>query len=458
MKVIVCGAGQVGASIAQQLASEHNDVTVIDRSAETIHRINETMDVQALHGHAAFPDVLERAGIAGADMIIAVTQNDEVNMIACQVAHSLFGVPVKVARVRSQNYLDPAWGNLFSRDHLPIDLIISPEMEVARAVVRRLHVPGASDMISFVDDRVRVVAVALGEECPLVDTPLRQLTALFPDLHIRIMAIMRGEALMVPTPDDQMLIGDEVYFAVDTQHLVRSMDAFGHNENESHRVVIIGGGNIGLSIARLMQAEFSNLNLKIIERSKERAEYIADQLTGVDILHGDSLNSEILAEANVQTAEAVLSVTNDDQVNVLSALLAKRKGAKHAMPLINNAGYGPLMRSLGIDAVINPRSITVSRILQQVRKGRIRGVHSLRDGAAEIVEAEALETSPLVNVPLRDVDLPDGIVLGAIARKHEIIIPRGDTVIEAGDRIVAITRRETIKKMEKLFAVRIGFF
>ena len=458
MKVIVCGAGQVGASIAQQLSSENNDVTVIDRSAETIHRINETMDVQALQGHAAFPDVLERAGIAGADMIIAVTQNDEVNMIACQVAHSLFGVPVKVARVRSQNYLDPAWGNLFSRDHLPIDLIISPEMEVARSVVRRLHVPGASEMISFVDDRVRVVGVALGEECPLVDTPLRQLTALFPDLHIRIMAIMRGETLMVPTADDQMLIGDEVFFAVDTQHLVRSMDAFGHNEKESRRVVIIGGGNIGLFIARLMQEEFSSLNLKIIERQKERAEYVADQLAGVDVLHGDSLSGEILAEANVQMAEAVIAVTNDDQVNVLSALLAKRKGAKHAMPLVNNASYAPLMRSLGIDAVINPRSITVSRILQQVRKGRIRGVHSLRDGAAEIVEAEALETSPLVGVPLRDVDLPDGIVLGAIARGSEIIIPRGDTVIEAGDRIVAITRRETIKKMEKLFAVRLGFF
>jgi trk system potassium uptake protein len=458
MKVIVCGAGQVGASIAQQLSSENNDVTVIDRSAETIHRINETMDVQALQGHAAFPDVLERAGIAGADMIIAVTQNDEVNMIACQVAHSLFGVPVKVARVRSQNYLDPAWGNLFSRDHLPIDLIISPEMEVARSVVRRLHVPGASEMISFVDDRVRVVGVALGEECPLVDTPLRQLTALFPDLHIRIMAIMRGETLMVPTADDQMLIGDEVFFAVDTQHLVRSMDAFGHNEKESRRVVIIGGGNIGLFIARLMQEEFSSLNLKIIERQKERAEYVADQLTGVDVLQGDSLSGEILAEANVQMAEAVIAVTNDDQVNVLSALLAKRKGAKHAMPLVNNASYAPLMRSLGIDAVINPRSITVSRILQQVRKGRIRGVHSLRDGAAEIVEAEALETSPLVGVPLRDVDLPDGIVLGAIARGSEIFIPRGDTVIEAGDRIVAITRRETIKKMEKLFAVRLGFF
>jgi trk system potassium uptake protein TrkA len=458
MKVIVCGAGQVGASIAQQLASENNDVTVVDVDGEVLRRIGESMNVQTVSGPASQPDILELAGINDADMIIAVTQADEVNMVACQVAHSLFNVPTRIARVRAQSYLQPEWADLFSRDHMPIDVIISPEIEVARAVSRRLHVPGASDMISFADDRVRVVAVVIDPECPLIDTPLRQLTALFPEMSIRILGILRGDEIIVPSSDDQMLDGDEVYFAVDTAHLARAMAAFGHEEIEARRIVIIGGGNIGLFLATQLAQDHPNVALKIIEINQERAEFIADQLDGVVVLCGDALDANILNEASVRTAEAVIAVTNDDQINILSSLLAKRDGSQRAMTLVNNASYGPLMRSLGVDAVINPRAITVSRILQHIRRGRVRAVHSLRDGKAEIIEAEALEASPMVGTPLRDLKLPHGLIAGAIVRGDDVIIPRGETVVKAHDKVVLFATKTMVKKVEKLFAVRLEFF
>jgi trk system potassium uptake protein TrkA len=458
MRIIVCGAGLVGSSIARQLASENNDVTIIDQSPETIQKMNETLDVRAIEGYASHPNVLEQAGARDAEMIVAVTQNDEINMVACQVAHSLFEVPTKIARIRAQTYLEPAWQNLFSRDHMPIDVIISPEIEVARAITSRLNVPGATDMVSFADDRVRVVAVSINENCPIIDTPLRQLTELFPDLHMRIVGIVRREGIITPGGDDQILVGDEVYFTVDARQVVRAMGTFGLEERQSRRIVVIGGGNIGLFLSKQIMEEIPDVRLKLIEVSKDRAERVADELERAVVIYGDSLASEILAEANVQDADAVIAVTNDDQVNILSSLLAKREGAARATTLVNNLTYGPLIRSLGIDAVVNPRAITVSRILQHIRRGRIRGVHSLRDGMAEIIEAETLETSPLSGKALRDVKLPAGVIIGAIVRDDEVIIPRGETMIETGDRVIVFATREMVKKVEKMFAVRLDFF
>ncbi|MDA0367008.1 MAG: Trk system potassium transporter TrkA [Proteobacteria bacterium] len=458
MRIIVCGAGLVGSSIARQLASENNDVTIVDQSPETIQKMNETLDVRAIEGYASHPDVLEQAGARDAEMIVAVTQNDEINMVACQVAHSLFETPTKIARIRAQTYLDPAWQNLFSRNHLPIDVIISPEIEVARAITSRLNVPGASDMVSFVDDKVRVVAVSVEENCPIIDTPLRQLTELFPDLHMRVVGIVRREGIITPGGDDQILVGDEVYFTVDTRQVQRAMAAFGHEEKEARRIVVIGGGNIGLFVSKQIIDEIPDIRLKLIEVSRERAERVADQLERAVVIYGDSLAAEILAEANVKEADAVIAVTNDDQVNILSSLLAKREGAKRATTLVNNMDYGPLVRSLGIDAVVNPRAITVSRILQHIRRGRIRAVHSVRDGMAEIIEAETLDASPLSGKSLHDVKLPAGVIIGALARGDEVIIPRGDTIIETGDRVIVFATRDMVKKVEKLFAVRLDFF
>ncbi len=458
MKVIVCGAGQVGFNIARHLASENIDVTVIDQSAELIKKIGDLLDVQGMVGFASHPEMLERAGAAEADMIIAVTFADEVNMVACQVAHSLFNVPTKIARVRSQSYLQPIWRDLFSRDNMPIDVIISPEIEVARAVTRRLEVPGASDMIPFADGKIRVIAVRCGEDCPIINTPLRQLTELFPDLNIVIVGIVRGDTVIAPSGDDQMLPGDEVYFAAFSGHVERAMTLFGHEEREARRVVIVGGGNIGVYLAQQLEHEHPDVKAKIIEIDRARAEYVADQLGRTVVIHGNALDREILDEANVGTAEAIIAVANDDEVNILSSLLAKRDGCKRAMTLVNNPTYPPLVASLGIDVVISPRATTVSTILHHIRRGRILSVHSVAGGAAEVIEAEALETSPLVGKPLRDVDLPAGITVGAVVRGEESIIPRGDTRIEAHDRVVIFAVSDVVKKVEQLFSVRLEFF
>ena len=458
MQVVICGAGQVGFSIARYLAGENNDVTVIDQSAELIGKVNEQLDVQAIVGNASHPEVLESAGVADADMIIAVTYADEVNMVSCQIAHSIFNVPTKIARIRQQSYLDPMWADLFSRDHMPIDVIISPEYEVARAIARRLAVPGAFDMIPLADDRVRVIGVRCDEDCPIINTPLRQLTGLFPDLNIVIVGIIRDESHFVPKSTDQMLPGDEVYFVADTEHVRRAMAAFGHEEDETaHRLIIIGGGNIGLNLAREIETQ-PETSVRIIEHNRDRARKIAGLLDDTPVTHGDALDTEILEEAGIANTDTVVAVTNDDETNILAALLAKRFGVERTITLVNKDTYTPLMATLGIDVLVNPRVITVSTILQHIRRGRIRSAHSLRDGFAEAIEAEALETSPLVDTPLNEIKLPAGVIIGAIVRDEEVIIPRGSTTIKANDRVIMLVAAESVKKVEKMFAVRLEFF
>ncbi|MBT3915417.1 MAG: Trk system potassium transporter TrkA [Rhodospirillaceae bacterium] len=458
MKVIICGAGQVGFNIARYLAQEDNEVTVIDQSAELTRKISDTLDVKAIHGLASHPNVLAQAGAADADMLIAVTQADEVNMVACQVAHSLFEVTTKIARIRQQGYLEDKWANLYSRDHMPIDVVISPELEVARAVARRLRVPGAFDMISLVDDKVKLTGVRCGDDCPIVNTPLRQLTQLFPDLNITIVGIARDNTPIIPSADDHMLPGDEVYFVADSTHIERAMAVFGHEESEARRMVIFGGGNIGEFLAGEIETNHPSVNLKVVENDKSRAELVARSLKRSVVLQGSVLDTEILEEANVASAEAVVAVTNDDETNILASLLAKRMGSQRAITLINSATYLPLTPSLGIDVVVSPRNITVSTILQHVRRGRIHSVHTIRDGFGEIIEAEAMETSGLVGVPLKDTELPDKVLVGAIVREDEVIVPRSDTVIQVNDRVVLFAAAEAVREVEKMFSVRLEYF
>ena len=458
MKVIICGAGQVGFNIARYLASEGADITLIDQSEALVTKIADSLDVQGIVGFASHPDILERAGAPDADMVIAVTYADEVNMVACQICHSLFDVTTKIARVRHQSYLNPLWSELFSRDHLPIDVIISPEIEVARAISRRLEVPGAFDVIPLVDGKVSLIGVHCTSETPILDTPLRQLTALFPDLHILVIGLQRAGRSMVVTPEDVMLDGDDVYFVAETAHLARAMAAFGHEEKEARRVIIVGGGNIGLGLAEIVEEKYPHVALKLIEINKERAEYVAQQLKRTVVIHGDALDQEILEEANVKATETVIAVSNDDEVNILTSLLAKRFGSQRAVTLVNSTTYSPLIGTLGIDTVVSPREITVSTILQHVRQGRIRSVHSLSEGFGEIIEAEALETSSMVGIPLREAGLPEGVLVGAIVRGEEVIIPRGDTVIKPKDRVVIFAASSAVKSVEKLFAVRLEFF
>ncbi|MBI1209342.1 MAG: Trk system potassium transporter TrkA [Azospirillum sp.] len=458
MKVIVCGAGQVGSNIARYLASEGNDVTVVDQSPALIEKIGETLDVQALVGFASHPDTLDQAGAADADMIIAVTLADEVNMVACQVAHVLFKIPTKIARVRNQSYLKPQWAELFNRDRLPIDVIISPEIEVARGIARRLQVPGAFDMIPLADGKVRVIGVLCSANCPILHTPLRQLTGLFPDLNIEVVAIVRNDRAIIPTSDDQMLPGDEVYFVCETGHVTRAMAAFGHEESEARRIIILGGGNIGLFLAEEIEAKSPQVTARLIEVNRPRAELVSQRLSRSMVLHGDALDPDILEEANVRSTETVVAVTNDDEVNILASLLAKRYGCQRAITLINKTQYSPLVSNLGIDAVVSPRAITVSTILQHVRRGRIRAVHSLRDGFAEVIEAEALETSTLLNTPLKNVKLPSGVIIGAVIRGDDVMIPKPTLVIKPKDRVIILAAAGQIRKVEKIFAVRLEFF
>jgi len=458
MKVIVCGAGQVGSNIARQLAREGNDVTIVDQNPELVQKIGDELDVRAMVGHASHPEMLENAGAPEAEMIIAVTYSDEVNMVACQVAHSLFDVPKKVARIRSQQYLEPMWSDLYSRDHLPIDVIISPEVEVAEAIARRLKVPGAFDTVSFADGLVQVIGVRLDESCPIVNTPLRQLTELFPDLNIVVVGIFRDGKMIVPSSNDQMFPGDEVYFAADIEHVSRAMPLFGHEEQEARNIVIVGGGNIGLHLAQTIEREMKNVSLKLIETNRKRAEFVQEQLVSAIVLNGDALDPEILSEANVRRAETIVALTNDDEVNILSSLLAKGQGSETAITLINNPVFSNLMTSLGVDVVVDPRATTVSEILRHIRRGRIRGLHSFQDGAAEVVEGEALETSKLVGKELRDVKLPQGTIIGAIMREGKVVIPRGTTVIKPNDRVVIFALSNAVRKVEEMFSVSLEFF
>lgn len=458
MKVIVCGAGQVGFHIAKHLADQQNDVTVIDRSVKLIRKISESLDVQALVGHGSDPDMLARAGASDADLLVAVTLSDEVNMVACQVAHSLFSVPTKIARIRNQVYLNPNWRDLFSRDNLPIDVIISPEMEVARALHRRLEVPGAFNMVPFVGGQVRMIGLLLEDDCPVVDTPLRQLSELFPNLRTIVAAVQRGDRLFVPRSDDQLQAGDAIIIVVEASTTERSMAVFGHEEQKARRIVIVGGGSIGLALAQLLEESERSPNLKIIEIDTERAKKIAENLDKTVVINGDALNREILLEANIEQVDTVVSVADDDEVNILSALLAKQQGCDSAITLMNNPIYGNLVGSLGIDVALDPRETTVSSIVRHVRRGRIRDLYSIFDGQAEIIEAEVLEGSDIAKKTIGELRMHGEVKFGMVVRDGETILPTAETQLLSGDHVVLLSMAQSVKKVEQLFSARADLF
>ena len=458
MRVIICGAGQVGAGIAEKLSAENNDVTVIDTSMRLVNRIRDTLDARGFVGHGAHPDVLARAGAGEADMIVAVTLYDEVNMVACQVAHSLFNVPTKVARVRAQGYLAKHYRNLFSREHMPIDVIISPEVEVGEMVLRRLAQPGAIETIPFADDKVTVLGIACDDDCPIIDTPLRQLTELFPDLTATVVGILRNDSLFVPRSADQMMAGDTVYVMTSTERVKRTLTIFGKEEQTGSRILIAGGGNIGLYVAENLERLSSRAKIKIIEHDHSRAVEIAERLDRTVVLNGSAMDAAILHEADIGEVDTMVALTNDDKVNILSCVMARKLGARRNLCLLNDAAFPPLAGTMGIDAVINPRSVTISRILQHVRRGRIQTVHTIQEGAAEVIEAEALETSPLVGQPLRSLDLPGGIRIGIIVHKGEVITPTGESQIAPGDKFIIFATADQVPKVEQMARVSLEYF
>jgi trk system potassium uptake protein TrkA len=458
MKIIICGAGQVGYGIAERLSFEGNDVSVIDSSASLVQNIQDKLDVRGYHGHGSHPDMLAQAGADQADMIIAVTLHDEVNMVACQVAHSLFNVPTKIARIRSQSYRAPQWQNLFSREHMPIDVIISPEVEVGDVILRRIAMPGARDIVPFAENKVNMIAIDCDEDCPVVDTPLSQLSELFPDLGATVVGIWRHGRMLAPRSVDHILAGDLAYVISERKQTRRTLAIFGKESPQAQRIVIAGGGNIGVYLTQVIERRMPSTRVRVIELSREVAMRMADRLERTVILHGSALEEQLLIEAGVENSDLMVAITNDDQVNILSCVLSKKLGCKHNLALLNNPGYHGFTKSIGIDDFINPRTVTVSRVLQHVRRGRIRGVYSLQDGQAEIIEAEALDTSPLVGKPLRELELPTGIRIGAVIHNGEVSRPNGDTVIRPRDRIIILALADRVKEVEQMFRVSLEFF
>jgi trk system potassium uptake protein TrkA len=459
MKVIICGAGQVGWQIARHLSGEKNDVTVVDSNADLVRRASETLDVQGVAGFASYPDVLEKAGARDADMIIAATHSDEVNMVTCQVAHSIFSVPRKIARLRSQSYLDAIYSDLYRRDHLPIDVVISPEREVAEAALQRLAAPAAFDTESFMNGRAQLLGIALTEECPVLMTPLRQLNELFPTLRAIVVGVRRDEGkLFAPSPMDILMAGDRIYVFTLIEDVNRTLEVFGKRTKKQERLIIIGGGNVGLAVARALEARTDRIRAKIIERSRSRAEFAADNLTRTIVLNGDGMDMDLLAEAAIERADAVLVVTDDDKTNLLAAVRAKQAGCPMAIALVNDPTLAPLMGALDIDAYINPRATTVSSILRHIRHGKVRAVYSIGDAEAELVEAQVLATSPLAGKLVRDVDFPEGVLVGAVMKGDRVMKPAGDLRIEAGDVIALFTMAGDRPEVERLLQVSVDFF
>ena len=458
MKVIICGAGQVGWQIARHLASEKNDVTVVDRNADLVSRATDTLDVQGIVGFASYPDILARAGADDADMVIAATHSDEVNMVTCQVAHSVFNIPRKIARLRSQSYLDAIYSDLYRRDHLPIDVVISPEKEVAEAALRRLETPAAFETEFFLGGEVQMLGITLDDKCPVLNTPLKQLSDLFSTLSAIVVAIRRDGNLFVPSSGDQLFVEDSCYIFVQKQDVQRALEVFGKTTLAQDRVVIVGGGNVGFAVAQNLEQRSSRIRAKVIEINRGIAENAAEFLEKTIVLHGDGLDTELLLEANIDRSDAILAVTDDDKTNLLAAVRAKSMGCPLAICLINDPSMVPLLRAMGIDAYVNPRATTVSSILRHIRHGKVRGVYSIGDAEGEIIEAQVLSTSTIAGHYIRDIEFPEGVLIGAVRKGEKIIKPSGSLRIEDGDHVVLFALANDVSEVERLLQVTVDFF
>ena len=458
MKVIICGAGQVGWQIARHLASEKNDVTIVDSDQDLVSRATDTLDVKGISGFASYPNVLNNAGAEDADMIIAATHSDEVNMVTCQVAHSIFDIPRKIARLRSQSYLDAIYADLYRRDHLPIDVVISPELEVAEAALKRLSSPNAFESETFLNNQAQLLGLHIEENCPVINTPLRQLTDLFSSLRVIVVGVRRQGILFAPSAGDQLFCSDEVYLMCHSNDANRTLDVFGKSQGEQNRIVLIGGGNVGLRIAKTLEDSEHRVRLKIIEKNRSKAETAASSLERTIVLHGDGLDSGLLDEANITKTDTILAVTDDDKTNMLVAVRAKSRGCKKAITLINDPTMSALMEPLGIDAYINPRSTTVSSILRHIRHGKVKNVYSIGDAEAEIIEAQVMSTSPIAGSRIGDLDFPEGVIVGGILKNGDMVKPNSNSKIEEGDIIALFALSKDIPEVERLLQVTIDYF
>ncbi len=454
MNIIICGAGRVGFTIAKLLSEQNHSITVIDQSSDDIQKINDVLDVKSIVGKATYPSILEKANAKETDMIIAVTRNDEINMLICQIAYSIYKIPKKIARIRTQDYLQSKFLKVFSKENLPIDVTISPELEIAKSLQRKLEAPGALDNVPFADNKIRLLEILIKKDCPIKDIQLNELTKKFPSLEAKILGVIRNEKFLILKKNDKMAENDKAYVIINANQIKLTLSAFGHNEKISKKILIIGGGNIGFNLAKNIENTFESARIKIIEKDKLRAESIANQLNDTIVINGNGLDEDVLKEANLEEVETVLALTNDDEDNLmLSVLVEKFSKDKRTMALINKPNYSLLQSSLKIDDLIDPRMSTVSSILKHVHKGTIENAYTILNGEYEVIEAEIIETSELINKDLKNADLPEELRLGAVLRDEKIIIPKSNFVFEKKDKVVFLAKRDQIPLIENLFRI-----
>ena len=458
MNIIICGAGRVGFTIAKLLSEQGHSITVIDQSSEDIQKINDTLDVKAIVGKATYPSILEKANAAETDMIIAVTRNDEINMLICQIAFSVFNIPKKIARIRSQDYLNPKFTRVYNKENLPIDVIISPEIEIARSIQRKLEAPGALDSVPFAEKQIRLLEILIKDNCKLIGLKLNELTNKFPNLDANIIAIIREDKSFIPKKTDQIKENDKIYVIINSSQMAETLEAFGHTEKISKKILIIGGGNIGFNLAKNIEDTLEGVRVKIVEKDKLRSEYLANELNNTIVINGNGLDEEVLSEANLDEAETVLALTNDDEDNLMVSVLVEKFAKdqkdiedKRTMALINKPNYSLLQSSLKIDDLIDPRMNTVSSILKHIHKGTIENAYTISNGEYEVIEAEIIESSELINKELKNSNLPDEIRIGAVLRNKKVIIPKSDFVFKKDDQIVLIVKKDAIGVVENLF-------
>jgi trk system potassium uptake protein TrkA len=456
MKIIILGAGQVGSSVAANLVSEANDITVVDLKLDLLRELQDRFDLRTMQGHGGHPDVLLRAGAQDADMIIAVTNSDETNMVACQVAYTLFHTPTKIARVRSQAYLDHL--QLFSSEALPIDVHISPEQLVTDHIMRLIEHPGTLQVQDFANGRVRLVGVKAYYGGPLVGNELRTLCEHMPDVDARVAAIYRQDRAIQPEGDTVIEADDEVFFIAAPKHIGRVMSELRRLEKPYKRLIFAGSGNIGTRLARALERSY---RVKVIDHNLERCKQIAEELERTIVLQGDAADEELLIEENVENTDVFCAVTNDDEANILSAMLAKRLGARKVMALINRTAYVDLVQSGPIDVAISPQQATIGSLLKHIRRGDVVEVHSLRRGAAEAIEAIAhgdKTSSKVVGNAIENIALPRGASIGAVVRGEDVLIAHHDTRIESEDHVILFLQdKRRVPEVEQLFQVGVTF-
>jgi trk system potassium uptake protein TrkA len=458
MNIIILGAGQVGSSVAENLSSEANDITLVDQDVTLLDELRDRLDIQTVVGHASHPDVLKQAGISDADMLVAVTNSDETNIVACQIAHSLFHTPTKIARVRSQEYLK--YTELFNNNALPIDVLISPEQLIAEHIQRLIEYPGALQVMDFAGGRARLVGVKAYYGGPLVGHEISDLRKHMPGVDSRVAAIFRRGKGIVPDGNQVIQADDEVFFIAAKKDIRAVMSELRKLDNPIKHIMLAGGGNIGKQLAKSLENKY---NVKILERDKKRAEKLSHDLDKTIVLRGDAADEDLLLEENIDQMDVFCALTNDDEANILSSMLVKRLGTRKVMSLINRHAYVDLMESQGsIDVAISPQQITISGLLAHVRRGDVVAVHSLRRGAAEAIEAIAhgdSANSKVVGKTIEQIGLPEGTTIGAIIRGEEVLMAHHDIVIENDDHLILfLLDKRKFNAVEKLFQVGVTFF